>query len=112
MDFGCFFEAFFWYFLNCAKNGAPHESIVNSSQVEGWAPGKSTKTNFKTEEKTAGNRKRKTYAFFDDVGVNLGGSREHFGSQNGTSNLVKSCMPFWDSKNCARWFWGGGRLGP
>ena len=33
-----FFEALgshFWYFANVAENGAPHESIVNSSQIEG-----------------------------------------------------------------------------
>ena len=57
---GCIFGVIllhFWEFIlvtfsDFAKNGAPHESTANSSQIEGRAPGQATKKPSTNEEKT------------------------------------------------------------
>ena len=59
--------------LNFAKNARPHENVVNSNQIEGRAPRKTTKKPSKTEEKTAGKRRRQLHASFVDFGSILGG---------------------------------------
>ena len=96
------------------KNGEPFESIVNSSQIEGRAVGKSTKKRSKTDEKTVKKLRRKSDAFFVDFGSILEGFWEHFRSQNAIKNRVKILMRLWRSKRGgALVFWGrfGGMRG-
>ena len=95
--------------LDFAKNARPHESTVNSDQIEGRAPRKTTKKPSKTEEKTGGKRKRKMNAFLVDFGFILGGFWEHFGSQNAFKNRVKFWMRFWRRKEGGPGFFGVGR---
>ena len=46
-----FLDVFFATFPDFVKNGAPHESAVNSDWIEGRAPRKTIKKPSKTEEK-------------------------------------------------------------
>ena len=50
--FGGFLELMFDTFSEFGKNGEPFESIVNSSQIEGRAVGKSTTKRSNTDRKT------------------------------------------------------------
>ena len=60
-------ELIFDPFSEFGKNGEPFESVVNSSQIEGRAVGKSTKKLSKTDEKTVKKLRRKSDAFFVDL---------------------------------------------
>ena len=71
--FGRYWEVFFDTFPDFVKNGAPHESAVNSDSIEGRAPRQSTKKPSNTEEKMAGKRRRQINAFLIDFGSILGG---------------------------------------
>ena len=48
--FNGFLELIFDTFSDFAKNSQPFETIVNSSEIEGRAVGKSTKKRSKTDE--------------------------------------------------------------
>ena len=87
--FGGFLEVIFW------KKWRPFERIVNSSQIEGRAVGKSTTNRSKTDGETVKKLRRKSDTFFDDFGFILGGFWKHFGSQNAIKNRVKFWMRFW-----------------
>ena len=43
---GSYFDIFFWYFPNFAKNAAPHESVVNSNEIVGRAAAKTSNTRY------------------------------------------------------------------
>ena len=60
---GRFLEVFFGTFPDFAKNGAPHGNAVNSSQIEGPAPGKSRKNTQKPKEKRLENEGEKVRDF-------------------------------------------------
>ena len=87
MHFGSHFngllELIFDTFSDFAKNSQPFETIVNSSEIEGRAVGKSTKKRFKTNGKIGKKLGGKSDAFFVDFGIILGGFWEHFGYENG-----------------------------
>ena len=51
-------------FQEVAENAAPHELIVHTNEIEGRAPGKSTKNISETDEKTVKKLGRKSEAFF------------------------------------------------
>ena len=82
-------------FSDFAKKGAPHEFIVNSSEIEGRAPGKAIKKPSKIEEKTVRKHTWEKHAFFMNFGIILGGFWHHFGSPNAFKNRVKFWMRFW-----------------
>ena len=77
MDFGSNFgrllELIFDIFSDFGKNVKLFESIVNSSQIEGRAVGKSTNKRSKTDEKTVKKLRRKSDAFLGDFDAILGG---------------------------------------
>ena len=82
-------------FPDFGKNGEPFESIVNSSQIEGRAVGKSTKKRSKTDGNTVKKRRRKSDVFFAGFALLVGGIWKHFGNQNAIKNRVKNLMRFW-----------------
>ena len=116
IDFFTYFDAFWepcWFILgivlNFAKKALPHESAINSSQIDGPAPWKSRKKRKKNEGKTAGERRWKKSRFLLDFGSILGGFGDHFGSQNAFKNRVKFWMRFWRRKEGGPGFFGVGR---
>ena len=96
------------YFPDFVKNGAPHERAANSDWIEGRAPRKSTKNLFRNYRKTAGKRRRTNHVFWNYFEFILGGSGDHFGTQNAFKNQVKIWMQFWTlNKNPGDLFWVG-----
>ena len=69
--FNGFLELIFATFSDFAKNSQPFETIVNSSEIEGLAVGKSTKKHSKTDEKIVKKPGGKSDAFFVDFGYIL-----------------------------------------
>ena len=103
-------------FSDFAKKGAPHEFIVNSSEIEGRAPGKAIKKRSKIKEKTVRKHTSEKHAFFLNFGSILGGFWHHFGSQNAIKNRMKFWKRFWRPNDANRLLiWGrpgGMRGGP
>ena len=107
-NFGSLWEVILATFSDFAKKGAPHEFIVNSSEIEGRAPGKAIKKRSKIDEKTVWKHTWKKHAFFMNFGIILGGFGIYFRTQNAFKIRVKFWMRFWRPKKRFSWFSGIG----